>query len=262
MKTLHLAAAAALSLALAGPPAAALAAAPTPPAPGPTAAAPPAIDPDAVEALRKMSAYLSTLPGFELTSKTSLDLVTVDGQKLTFDGVARYKARRPNGLVLEVSSDLKTRKYFYDGKEFTVLAPELGYYATVPAPATIRETLDTLYQKFGVELPLDDLFRWSEPGGTRAEKLTSAFDVGSATIEGVDTEQYAFREGDIDWQIWITEGDKPLPVKVVIVDRTDPALPAYVARLSWNTSPTFAADDFTFHPPSGARSIKFGLASK
>jgi hypothetical protein len=261
MKAVHLAAAAALGLALAAAPAAGLAADPTPP-PATSTAALPAIDPAAVEALRKMSAYLSSLSGFELTSKTSLDLVTVDGQKLTFDGTAKYKARKPDGLVLEVQSDLKNRDYYYDGKTFTVFAPELGYYATVPAPATIRETLDTLYKKFGIELPLDDLFRWSEPGGARAERLTSGFDVGSATIEGVDTEQYAFREGDIDWQIWIAQGDKPLPMKLAIVDRTDPALPAYVARLSWNTNPTFAADDFTFRPPGNAKSIKLGLASK
>ena len=29
-------------------------------------------------------------------------------------------------------------------------------------------------------------------------------------------DHYAFRQGKIDWQIWITTGSKPLPRKVVI----------------------------------------------
>ena len=223
---------------------------------------PPAIEPEATAALKKMSDYLATVQAFELTSQTSVDLVTVDGQKLQFDGVARYKARRPDGLVLEVSSDLKNRKYIYDGKTFTVFAPELGYYASIAAPPTIRQTLDTIYEKLGVALPLDDLFRWSDPGGTRGERLKSAFDVGSSKIDGVDTEQYAFREGDVDWQIWIKDGDQPLPVKLVIIDRTDPAGPAYTARLTWKINPSLTAEDFAFHPPKDAKAIRIGMVGK
>jgi hypothetical protein len=257
-----LAVGAGLSLALAQ------AAAPTWAADPPSAAAPTAapaatsapLQPDALKALERMSDYLNTLKAFQITTRTSLDLVTTDGQLLQVNGGATYKVRRPDGFVIDVKSDVKNRTFVYDGKQFTVYAPELGYYATVAAPATIRETLDKLYTKFGLALPLEDLFRWGDATDTGDEILDSGFRVGPSTIEGVATDHYAFREGDIDWQIWIQQGAQPLPRKVVIIDRSDPAAPAYTAVLDWNLSPTFAADTFAFKPATGAKSVRLTSA--
>ena len=254
-----LAVGAGLSLALAqvawagDPPAAAAPAAP------PAATAAP-LQPEALQALERMSDYLNTLKTFQITTHTSLDLVTTDGQLVQVNGGATYKVRRPDGFVIDVRSDVKSRTFFYDGKEFTVYAPELGFYATVAAPPTIRETLDKLYTKFGLALPLEDLFRWGDATDTGDDVLDSGFRVGPSTIEGVATDHYAFREGDIDWQIWIQQGAQPLPRKVVIIDRSDPAAPAYTAVLDWNLSPTFAADAFAFKPATGAKSVRLTLA--
>jgi hypothetical protein len=228
----------------------------------PPAAAKPAagkVDPNAVKALREMSTFLQTLKTFKLESQTSLDVVTNDGQKVQFNGVANYTARKPNGFVVDVVSDSWNRKYIYNGSEFTLYAPKLGYFATFPAPATIQETLTEIGAKFGISLPLDDLFRWSGTEGARAEALESAFMVGTDTIDGVKTNHYAFREGKIDWQVWIQQGDQPLPRKVVIVDRSDPAQPAYIARLSWVLNPPVTDADFAFRPAADATRIRITL---
>lgn len=214
------------------------------------------VDPAAVEALRGMSAYLQSLSTFALTSQASLDLVANDGQKIQFEGVVNYKVRKPDAFVIDVVSDEWTRSYIYDGHDFTLYAPKLGYFSTLQAPATIRETVNYVEDRFGLSLPLDDLFRWSEPDGTRADSLRSAFLVGVETIEGVKTNHYAFREGDIDWQVWIQQGDQPLPRKLVIVNRRDPADPAYIARLSWTLNPPLSNDDFAFHPDKDAKRIR------
>lgn len=237
-----------------------LAAAPAPAKPVSRKAVQPAVleqvDPQSIAALRRMSAYLQRLPAFALTSQTSLDLVLKDGQKVLVDGVARYKVRRPSGFVIDVQSNLKSRRFVYDGKQFTVLAPELGYYATVAAPATNRETLDLLWTKFHLALPLEDLFRWSDAAGSRDDRVQSGFRAGTVSLDGVQTDQYVFREPGFDWQIWIQQGDQPIPRKVVMVDRTDPAHPTYTARLTWDLSPSFTADDFTFRPDKGARAVR------
>jgi len=268
VKPLHLALALALGVAL--PLAASAATAPTSTAHASSTARRTAattakkleIDPMAIEALRKMSTYLQTLPAFELKSDASLDVVTAEGQRIQLDGVVNYKVRKPDAFVISVDSDVKKRTFYYDGKQFTVSAPDLGYYATSSAPPTIHQTLDMIWERFGISLPLEDLFRWGEEGSPRVDTVREAFVVGPATIDGVQTDQYAFREGDIDWQIWIERGDKPLPRKMVIVDRTDPADPAYSARLTWNVSPNLTADDFAFHPAKDAKPIKFVLAGQ
>jgi hypothetical protein len=259
MNTLRLAAAVAAGLGLG------LAAVPSLAAdakPAATASSKPNVAPEALQALQKMSAYLTSLSAFELTSDTTLDLVTVQGQRLQFGGVAKYKVKKPNAFAISVESDLKDRDFVYDGKSFTVYAPQLGYYTTVPAPATIRETLAAIDKKFGVTLPLEDLFRWADADSLRQERLDSGFDVGAATIDGVDVEQYAFREGHIDWQVWIKDGPQPLPLKVVIIDRSDPANPAYVARLTWTVNPALTASDFVFKPQANAKAIRLMAAGK
>ena len=210
----------------------------------------------AVDAIKEMSNYLMTAKTLGITSVGSLDVVTNDGQRIQLDGTTTYKVRRP-GFVIDYESNIKSRKFIYDGKTFTVYSPKLGFYAQAPAPASNKEVLDAIYEKYGISLPLVDLFRWGD--GTNADRiqaLKSAYEVGTATVDGVDTDHFAFREQDVDWEVWIQKGDQPLPRKLVIIDRTDPARPTFIARLSWQINPTFTDADFTFVPDANAKKIQ------
>ena len=214
------------------------------------------IEDGAIDALKEMSAYLMQAKTLGITSQGSMDAVTNDGQRIQLDGVTTYKIRRP-GFVIDYSSDVKSRRFIYDGKNFTVYSPKLGFYASVPAPGTNKEVLDTIYNKFGIALPLEDLFRWGDgQNADRIKALRSAYEVGPATIDGVETDHFAFREADVDWEVWIQQGDQPLPRKVVIVDRTDPSRPTFTARLTWQVNPTFTDADFTFVPDANAKKIQ------
>lgn len=222
--------------------------------PAATAAANP-VNPDAVAALHRMGAYLGTLVNFQIDIETNRELMLGADQKIDLDGVATYQVRRPNGLVVENQTSWKHRRFIYDGQHFTVYSPTRNYYATVDAPATIGELLDMAAEKYGVELPLEDLFHWGDPANL-PQDLESAALVGSATIDGVATDQYIFRQPGIDWQIWIQQGPEPLPRKIAIVDRSDPTLPKFSARLRWNTTPSFDARTFVFAPDADDKPIQ------
>jgi hypothetical protein len=213
-----------------------------------------AVQPEAVAALKRMSEYLSGLKSFELTSNSTIDVVTVNGQRVQMGAQVRYKVMRP-GIMVNFDGDLRDRQFFYDGKTFTIFAPKLNFYATAPAPPTNQEFLKAIYQQFGISLPLDDLFRWNDGDHSDLDALTSGFSLGTAKIDGVVTDHWAFRQGVFDWEVWIEQGDRPLPRKLVIVDRTDPALPAYSALLSWTLNPALSAADFTFVPDKTAMRI-------
>jgi hypothetical protein len=71
----------------------------------------------------------------------------------------------------------------------------------------------------------------------------------------VTCQQYAFRQDGLDWQIWIQNGDFPLPRKVVLTTTTDDARPQYVATYTWNLAPSFSNDAFTFTPGKDAKRI-------
>ena len=64
-------------------------------------------------------------------------------------------------------------------------------------------------------------------------------------------DHYAFRQGKIDWQIWITAGGKPLPRKIVITNRADEARPQSVSLIDWNLKPDLHGCGIQVHAAQG-----------
>lgn len=222
--------------------------------PAPAAAGPAQVDPRAVDALARMSAYLRSIPAFQITLQTQRDDVDVYGQLITLSGGATYKVRRPDAFFLDLALPSLVAQYIYDGKTLTVFDPGTARYAKYPAPPTIGATLALAEERYGATVPLDDLFTWAE-GDDRAKVLTSAHFIGQAQVGGQTANHYAFRQPGIDWQIWIADGAKPAPLRVAIVASDDPARPQFEADLAWDTAPQFAPGAFAFTPPPNARAV-------
>ena len=211
------------------------------------------LEPDAMTALRNMGGYLRSLKAFQVDAVTTKEDVLADGQKVTFGGVTKLLARWPDRLRISAESDRKERLYVYDGKTFTMFARRVNYYATVPAPPTIGQLADVIHEKFDIQLPLEDLFRWGGPQSK--DEITSAMFIGPSEVGGVTCGHYAFRQPGLDWQVWIQLGDFPLPRKLVLTTLTDEARPQYVATFTWNLAPSFNEAAFTFVPPKGAGKV-------
>jgi hypothetical protein len=219
----------------------------------------PAVQPEAVAALEKMSAHLRSLKQFGLHADTTIDLVTQDDQKLQFPGAIDYKVRLPNGFHIAMKSDRKERELFYDGRTLTVYGPRNKLYAQTPAPPTIAALLGVAEDKYGIELPLADLFLWGTPKAPVASLRSAAY-VGPARIDGSVTDQYAFRQDGVDWQIWIEAGDRPLPRRLVITTTDDPAQPQFASTLTWKTNAPIRDADFAFVSPKDAHRVELVAA--
>ncbi len=217
-------------------------------------AATPALEPAALEALDRMSAFLQSLDQFEIAADTSTEYVLADGQKVMLSGTATIRARRPDRFMIEVSSDRKVRRFYYDGATLTVVAPRMGFYAQVDAPPTIPETLDMAYQRHGIAMPLQDVFNWGDPHSETGD-FESAIWVGPATVGEAVCDHYAYRTADADLQLWIARGEQPTVRKMVITSRRDEALPQYVATLAWRLDGELGDETFIFQPPDDAERI-------
>jgi hypothetical protein len=213
-----------------------------------------AIDPAAMEALNKMGAYLRTLQSFQVWADVTTDNVLDDGQTIQFSSKVDLVAARPNRMRVEVTDDDGHRFFYFDGKSFTIFGQVVNYYATVPAPPTLALLADDLNDKYGIELPLYDLFEWGT-NDANIKKIKAADDIGPSAVDDVTCEQYAFRQEGVDWQIWIQLGEFPLPRKLVIRTLTDDAKPQHSEILTWNLAPSFSDNAFTFDPPPDARRI-------
>ena len=212
------------------------------------------IDPDAMEALNKMGAYLRSLKAFQVDSDVTSDDVLDDGQIITGVKTSTLLAVSPKFLRAELKSDDKDVFLFYDGSNFTVYGKRENYYATVPATGTTAQLVDKVNDDYGIEVPLVDLFKWGTDDSAM-RRITSAFDVGPSTVQGITCEHYAFRQEGLDWQIWIQLGAYPLPRKFVIRTLTDDARPQHTSNLVWNLAPSYNEAAFAFDPPAGALRI-------
>jgi hypothetical protein len=216
----------------------------------------PSIDPDAMAALTRVGNYLRSLKAFQIRSTTTSETVLDDGQKVQVDSVADLLVDKPNKFRLEVTGDHQHRLFFYDGKKFTLFAQRMNYYATVAAPPTILELVDKLEENFDIELPMVDMFYWGTPRAAVSE-IKSATNLGPSSVGGVTCQQFAFRQPGIDWQIWIQNGDYPLPRKLVISTLTDEARPEHMSVYNWNLAPSFDDAAFAFDAPKDAHPITF-----
>ncbi len=213
-------------------------------------------DPKAIAALQRMGAYLQTQQSFAVHTSSYTDYVLESGQKIREAKESDLLVRRPNKVRANVVSDTKERQFFYDGKTFTLYSPKVGYYATVNALPTIRQVADLLEERYGLQLPVVDLFRFGTADDPSGE-ITGAIYVGPTRVNGIDADQYAFRQPGLDWQIWIQKGDQPLPLKMLLTTTDDKALPEHQIAMTWTLGAKFNDSVFAFVPPRDATKITF-----
>lgn len=213
-----------------------------------------AVDPASIQALKSMGAHLQSLKRFQVSTELTGELVLADGQKLQHTATANVDVERPNKLRARMFSTRSEREIFYDGKMATLYIPKQKYYSTVEFDDNIGALVTKLEARYNVEIPLSDLFLWGTPAAP-LDKIDSAMNAGQDFIGKDLCDHYAFRQGNFDWQIWITTGNRPLPRKVVITNRSDEARPQSVSIINWNLKPTFKDAVFKFVPPKGATAV-------
>jgi len=221
----------------------------TPPKP----AAPPAanaVNPAALQALKDLGAHLQTLKRFQVTSNVTGERVLTDGQKLQHTASATLYVVRPDKIRVRMVSARSDRELVYDGKTVTLYTPAQKSYSTIAFSGNLGQLVGALQTKFGVEVPLSDLFVWGTPDAP-VDSIDSAMNAGQDLVDGEPCDHYAYRQGPLDWQIWISTGSNPLPRKVVITNRTDDARPQSLSMITWNLKPTFKDSSFSFVPPKG-----------
>jgi hypothetical protein len=220
-------------------------------------AAPPAagVDPKADELLRQMGRCLSEARAFSFQAECTFDDVRDSGQKIQYSSTRTITVRRPDRAFADTAGDTENQQAWYNGKTLTVLDRTRNVYGVVEVPATIDEMLDHVAEKFGIMMPLADLL-FSDPYRTVIGNVRIGQSVGQHHVHDAKCHHLAFRQDTIDWQIWIQDGEKPLPRKLVITFKEYPGQPQFVAILGrWDLSPRLTDDLFTFRAPANAEKI-------
>jgi hypothetical protein len=212
------------------------------------------MQPQAVDALNRLGNYLRSLKSFRIEADSVTDAVLTTGQNVGFLHRTEMQVERPNKAKVVITGSRAPKGLVYDGHTFVLFNDTLHYYSKVPAPPTLRQLITDADQKYGVQLPLVDLFYWGEQSDDE-KALTSALFIGLDKVDGKWCNHYAYQQPGLNWELWIQTGSRPLPCRFVVTDTTQPSWPQHAVNYHWTVNPTFDAGTFTFHPGPGAREI-------
>jgi hypothetical protein len=212
------------------------------------------IDPDAFKILTDMSEFLGDLPGFSADFDATADIITSQGQKLKLAASGNVLLSRPRQFRVKRLGSLAEMEFVLDGETLTLYGTRVNGYLELPA-VSIDEAITKIRNDVGFEVPGADILSAS-PFDLDVTDVVSGVHVGMTTVSGVPVHHLAFRGNQVDWQVWVTDGEDPLPVKYVITSKLMAGAPEYALLVTnWDTQPQFDDATFAFVPPPDARSL-------
>ena len=215
-------------------------------------------DQEAKAILMKMANFLAKAPAFSVTLRSSYDAIQADGQSIEFGEKRVILLQRPDRLRVEHErSDGDKGLVLFDGKQITAFKANGNVYTRVEKSGTVDDVLVYLVKDLQMTLPLARMLHTGFP--QQMENFITAISyVEADTLFDVVTDHLAIRSEDVDMQIWVAQGDRPLPRRVILTYKNAPGKPQFRADLTkWDLSPKVAADSFTFTPPADSEQIPF-----
>lgn len=217
----------------------------------------PIMDPDAKQILKKMTDYLGSQKRFSMHTENMLEEVYGDGQKIQYHFSSSVVIQRPNKVRAERTGFGQKQLITYDGETLAIYNPVTNHWAATAAPDNIDGLLHFARDTLDIVPPTGD-FIFTNSFDLLTAGVTSGTFVGKAIIDGIVCHHLAFTSPLVDWQVWIADGGKPLPVRYVLTTKDDPVHPQYTVRISdWSTRPIVNGEMFKFAPPEGSVGIEF-----
>lgn len=182
------------------------------------------------ELLQSMSDRLVKAKTFVIEADLLIDEVLDSGLLIQRAATLKLQVQRPNGLRAIMTSDTKERTMWYDGKTMTIADVDDDVHVTVGVPDRIGPALDYFMEHYGVSIALSDFF-YDDPYEALTADVVRAHYVGMSQVNSIPCHHLVFFQENIDWQLWIEDGERPIPRKLVIVYKNDPGAPHYTAIL-------------------------------
>ena len=214
------------------------------------------VDPDVDRVLRSMSSYLGGLSAFSMNADIDDEIVDLDGQKLQFSSAVKYVIERPGKFHVQRRGAFAEAEFIFDSKTLTLYGKNSNAYVQLEGPTTIDEATRAVGIETGLDMPGAELLDADPYAGLVANVLSSDY-LGTVYVNGIECHYMTFRAAQVDWQLWVRAGDKPLPMKYVITSKWVTGAPQYSIRYrDWDINPKIEDKQFSFSAPKGARKIE------
>lgn len=188
------------------------------------------IDPEAISALQAMSNYLGSRSEYSFKADIMYDDVLKERQKIQFNAELTAYLTKPSKFAVSYVSDMGGYKLWYDAGQATILQVPTNDVATTLLPATVEQALNKLMEEDKFAPALSE-FLFINTYKVLTRNVITGASFGTSRVSGTICRHLVFVEKDIDWQIWIEDGKRPVPRKLVITYKNLPESPQFIALI-------------------------------
>ncbi len=213
---------------------------------------------EALAILERSTEFMSQVGAFHVVFDIGFDVVQETGQKIEFGEMRSVTISRPGRAHVDfVRRDGVKGSVFYDGKDISIYSPDENLYAQVARPGGLQQAFRYLSDELNVPIPMSDFFA-ANSFAVLTDQIESASYVGESVVADVASDHLAFSNDEVDYQLWIAQGERPLLQRVVITYRLALGEPQFWGQVrTWDLAPETPQSLFTFTPPDGAGQIPF-----
>ncbi len=210
---------------------------------------------EAKAVFKAMSDFLGAQKSISVSYDATLEIVTAEMMKVGLASSGNLSFSRPDKLRMTRTGGVADVEVVFDGKTLSAYGKRLNAFAKLPVEGTVDDVVARLRDEFGFELPAADLLA-AAPAEVMMENVIDAHALGEGMIRGQMCDHLAFRTADVDWQIWVAQGDKPFPCRFTITSKMTALAPSYTIEFSgWKSGADVAADDFQLKPAADAKEV-------
>lgn len=230
------------------------------------------ISPQALEIIKKFSETMKA------QKKGSVDItmqmtVNAEGMKQEFKTESHMVFERPNKVAYITKGGMMSSSLICDGEKLYTYVPMLKKYTEEKAPAKLE---DVKFNSGAQGIPVAEMIVSDNPEKVIMEGVNSASIVGTEKIDEVECTHIRCEQDDVDWDMWLQIGDKPL-IKKFIPDMNkmmkkmleaqglgsgeeselikNMKYQVEISFKNWKLNEELPADTFKFIPPEGATKV-------
>jgi len=213
--------------------------------------------------------FYAALKGFRVQTNVALH-VEQGGQKQDQDFAIKLAAERPNKLSFLLESAQGGAQIVSDGSEVSAYINAFQKYLVEKAPAAWdglwKNPLVQGPMSFGNAATVTQAILSDDPAKKLLEKVSEVAYGGTEEVDGKKAHLLKASGDEMDWQLWIAEGDKPVVLKFLpdlgkALEKMakaskqkslgDLKVVNTVSFKDWELDPKFDAEAFVFKAPEG-----------
>jgi hypothetical protein len=185
---------------------------------------------DAAKILKSMSDYVASQKNVSITYDSDVEVITPEVEKIQFTSSGKILLSRPDKIRASRTGGYADVEIVFDGKTVSATGKNINAYTQFESAGSIDQLIAKLRGMHLVAAPGADLLGSHIFDDLMADVIVAKH-IGRGVVDGVECEHLAFRNLEIDWQLWVEVGDRPIPRKYVITSKGVGAAPQYTLRI-------------------------------